>query len=74
MCILFNVYLIASLGVWAYLRFFVWNFVGAAVYFFYGVVHTSEVEPTQLKQIMLVNMKRDSLREDAVLLGTSERS
>ena len=74
MCILFNVYLIASLGFLAYVRFFIWNFAGLAVYFFYGAIHTSEVEASQLKSIALVGMKRDSLREDTTLLSGEERS
>ena len=78
-CILFNVYLIASLGIWAYVRFFVWNFIGLSVYFFYGVIHTDE--PQVEKSVVMTKLnhtgagiKRDSLREDAVLLTAAERS
>ncbi|UPR02210.1 amino acid/polyamine transporter [Chloropicon primus] len=74
LCILCNVYLIGSLGIWAYVRFFIWNFIGVCVYFFYGAIHTSEVLPSQLKSIALVGVRRDSQREDANLLSDSERS
>ena len=76
LCVLFNVYLISSLGFWAYVRFIVWNFIGTCVYFFYGVIHTSDPLETghaPQKEINLVAMKRDSLREDALLLS-GERS
>jgi APA family basic amino acid/polyamine antiporter len=78
LCVLFNVYLISSLGFWAYVRFIVWNFIGVSVYFFYGVIHTSDPLDTgdyhtHQKETNLVAMRRDSAREDARLL-TGEMS